>query len=215
MHYCMPKLVLKMSEPLFSHIALVSDLEAFMASLENFAPKQSLKLFFKDDFLVEDAKAVIKEAYIAESSQKTIALGAKSFNLYAQNALLKILEEPPENIIFIVATPSKSALLPTIRSRMPFKDYREQSAREPSGIDFHRFGLEEIYSFVQERKFLDRQSLKTLIQTITQEALSQGVKLKEEDLELFAKLVRLAELNSRSHYILLTQLLAIYGRISK
>jgi DNA polymerase-3 subunit delta' len=98
---------------------------------------------------------------------------------------------------------------------MPFLDYRKQGAREPSGIDFHRFGLEEIYSFIQERKFLDKQALKALIQTIAQEALSQGVKLKEEDLELFAKLVRLAELNSRSHYILLTGLLAIYARIEK
>jgi DNA polymerase-3 subunit delta' len=204
-----------MSEPLSSHVALVSDLEVFMTSLEERVPKKSLRIFFKDDFLIEDAKAVIKEAYIAESDKKTIALGAKSFNLYAQNALLKILEEPPENIIFIVATPSKSALLPTIRSRMPFLDYRKQGAREPSGIDFHRFGLEEIYSFIQERKFLDKQALKALIQTIAQEALSQGVKLKEEDLELFAKLVRLAELNSRSHYILLTGLLAIYARIEK
>lgn len=204
-----------MSEPLTSHIALVSDLESFMVSLEDLVPKKSLKIFLKDDFLVDDAKAVIKEAYIAESSSKTVALGAKSFNLYAQNALLKILEEPPRNIVFIVATPSKSALLPTIRSRMPFRDYRKQAFCEPSGIDFHRFGLEEIYAFIQERKFMERQALKTLIQTLTKEALSQGVKLKESDLELFASLVRLAELNSRSHYILLTQLLAIYARIKK
>jgi len=204
-----------MSEPLSSHIALVNDLEAFMASLEEKISKKSLKLFLKDDFLVDDAKAVIKEAYIAESSTKTIALGAKSFNLYAQNTLLKILEEPPQNIVFIVATPSKSALLPTIRSRMPFRDYRQAYVRDPSGIDFHRFGLEEIYSFIQERKFMERQALKTLIQTITQEALSQGVKLKEDDLELFANLVRLAELNSRSHYILLTQLLSIHARIKR
>jgi DNA polymerase-3 subunit delta' len=204
-----------MSEFNKSHIALVSDLEGFRASLEESLSKKSLKLFFKDDFLVEDAKAVIKEAYIAESSAKTIALGAKSFNLYAQNALLKILEEPPKNIVFIVATPSKSALLPTIRSRMSFRDYREQTFQEPSGLDFHRLGLEEIYTFVQERKFMERQALKTLIQTLASEALSQGVKLKEDDLELFGDLVRLAELNSRSHYILLTQLLAIYSRLEK
>ena len=204
-----------MSDSPQSHIALVSDLEAFKSSLEDSISKNSLKLFFKDDFLVEDAKAVIKEAYVAESKEKTIALGAKSFNLYAQNALLKILEEPPMNIVFIVVTLSKSALLPTIRSRMPFRDYREYTLREPSGLDFHHLGLDEIYSFVQERKFMERQALKTLIQTLTSEALAQGVKLKSEDLELFGNLVRLADLNSRSHYVLLTQLLTIHARLER
>jgi DNA polymerase-3 subunit delta' len=204
-----------MSEKLTSHIALVSDLESYAASLQESIDKGSLKIFLKDDFLVEDAKAVIKEAYIAESNTKIILLGAKNFNLYAQNALLKILEEPPLNIVFILATSSKSALLPTIRSRIPFKDYRQKVPKEPSGIDFHRFGLEEIYNFIQERKFMDKQELKTLVQTVTTEALAQGVELKQSDLDLFASLVRLADLNSRAHYILLTQLLAIYLRITK
>ena len=36
---------------------------------------------------------------------------------YAQNALLKILEEPPSYVIFILALETKTSLLPTVLSR--------------------------------------------------------------------------------------------------
>ena len=36
----------------------------------------------------------------------------------AQNALLKVLEEPPPNVVFLLTAPSASALLPTVRSRV-------------------------------------------------------------------------------------------------
>ncbi len=43
--------------------------------------------------------------------------GAETMNRSAQNALLKILEEPPENAILILVTSRPGLLLPTIRSR--------------------------------------------------------------------------------------------------
>jgi DNA polymerase-3 subunit delta' len=42
---------------------------------------------------------------------------AASMNAAAQNALLKTLEEPPENSLVVLITPNASALLPTLRSR--------------------------------------------------------------------------------------------------
>lgn len=43
----------------------------------------------------------------------------EAMNQQAQNAALKILEEPPENTYFFILTESASALLPTVRSRAP------------------------------------------------------------------------------------------------
>lgn len=43
--------------------------------------------------------------------------GADLMNEQSQNALLKILEEPPENVVFILIAESKSALLETVISR--------------------------------------------------------------------------------------------------
>jgi DNA polymerase-3 subunit delta' len=42
---------------------------------------------------------------------------AALMNASAQNALLKTLEEPPENSLMILVTPNAGALLPTLRSR--------------------------------------------------------------------------------------------------
>ena len=42
---------------------------------------------------------------------------AETMNLYAQNALLNILEEPPSDVLFILITENESALLETVRSR--------------------------------------------------------------------------------------------------
>lgn len=39
-------------------------------------------------------------------------------NVNAQNALLKLLEEPPENTVFLLLAPAKELLLPTVGSRV-------------------------------------------------------------------------------------------------
>jgi DNA polymerase-3 subunit delta' len=202
-----------MSRDSLSCILIVSDLEQFEAALVQRFEKNRLKRFIRDDFLIEDAKAVIKEAYVAEASLKVLALGAKSYNLYAQNTLLKILEEPPPNTAFVVGALSKTSLLPTLRSRLPLELLAQESVRIATGLQFRRLGLKELYAFANERKFLERQELKTLVQTITVEALEQGVNLTHSELELFGKLVQLAELNSRAHNVLMTQLLSIYQRV--
>lgn len=202
-----------MSRDSLSCILIVSDLEQFEAALVQRFEKNRLKRFIRDDFLIEDAKAVIKEAYVAEASLKVLALGAKSYNLYAQNTLLKILEEPPPNTAFVVGALSKTSLLPTLRSRLPLELLAQESVRITTGLQFRRLGLKELYAFANERKFLERQELKTLVQTITVEALEQGVNLTHGELELFGKLVQLAELNSRAHNVLMTQLLSIYQRV--
>lgn len=48
----------------------------------------------------------------------SIIMTAESMNLNAANALLKLLEEPPENSYIILVTAMPGKLLPTIRSRL-------------------------------------------------------------------------------------------------
>ena len=47
-----------------------------------------------------------------------VLLGVQNMSEISQNALLKILEEPPENVLFLLTSVSASALLPTVRSRV-------------------------------------------------------------------------------------------------
>ncbi len=46
-----------------------------------------------------------------------LVLNAENLTLEAQNALLKVLEEPPEHTVFLLVSSSPTAVLPTIRSR--------------------------------------------------------------------------------------------------
>lgn len=202
-----------MTAKLSSFIAIAQDLEAFKEELEQTYTNHRKVFFFKDDFLVDDAKAVIAEAFIAESSQKIIALGAKSFNLICQNSLLKILEEPPRNIVFIVCVPTKTALLPTIRSRLPIKIFHTEFHAIQSGLNFLKLNIKDIYDFLKTHQRIDKREAAALIEAITKEALSSGIHLHDEDLTLFGTLLQLANLHSRPQVLLSTQLLTILKRI--
>ncbi|MDP3724293.1 MAG: hypothetical protein Q8R11_01520, partial [bacterium] len=49
---------------------------------------------------------------------KVVIEEAQQLTIPAQNALLKILEEPPENVQFVLTVPHRGRLLPTIQSRL-------------------------------------------------------------------------------------------------
>lgn len=198
-----------------SQIVLVDDLISYEEELRRSYRQDKLKLFFRDDFLIEDAKEVIKEAYIAESEPKLIALGAKVFNTQSQNSLLKIIEEPPRNIIFLIAVNAKSALLATIRSRLPIENKKLKKQRLATGLVYKNLDLKQIYNFIQQHKSIDKNDLKELIEQITLEALEQGLRFSEEELSVFEKLLRLSLLHSKAPNLLSILMLTIYNRTHK
>lgn len=198
-----------------SQIVLVDDLISYEEELRRSYRQDKLKLFFRDDFLIEDAKEVIKEAYIAESEPKLIALGAKVFNTQSQNSLLKIIEEPPRNIIFLIAVNAKSALLATIRSRLPIENKKLKKQRLATGLAYKNLDLKQIYNFIQQHKSIDKNDLKELIEQITLEALEQGLRFSEEELSVFEKLLRLSLLHSKAPNLLSILMLTIYNRTHK
>ncbi len=170
-----------------------------------------IKIYSKDEFKVDDAKEVIQEAYIAESETKYIILVSSKYNTYAQNALLKLLEEPPRNIVFILIAKSKTSLLPTIRSRMQIQNYEITKEKTPLEIDLKLMDLSDIFLFIKEHKNISKIELKELIQTILQEAiLKHKIKLNENDMKTFEYALELAELNSRAQNILSLLLLTIF-----
>ena len=201
-----------------SKIVITSDFEALKEEILGLYGVNSVRFFFAEDFLLENAKEVAAEAYIAESEPKLLVLGAKNFRVEAQNSLLKIIEEPPKNIFFIIAATSKNMLLPTVRSRLVTENRLIKKQREKTGLDYKRLELKEICAFIDEKSALERSEklgkndLKELIAAIALEATAQGVKFSAEELEYFFKAVRLAELNTKTHALLTPILLMIYKK---
>ena len=139
-----------------SKIVITSDFEALKEEILGLYGVNSVRFFFAEDFLLENAKEVAAEAYIAESEPKLLVLGAKNFRVEAQNSLLKIIEEPPKNIFFIIACESKNMLLPTVRSRLVTENRLEKKQREKTGLDYKRLELKEICAFIDEKSALER-----------------------------------------------------------
>ncbi len=74
----------------------------------------------KDAFHIKKIREIRDDAYISpnEADYKIYVLGnAQSMTVEAQNALLKVLEEPPSYVIFILTITNKAAMLETVLSR--------------------------------------------------------------------------------------------------
>lgn len=194
-----------------STIVASADLEFAKKNVLKRIDSKLIKTFFVDEFKVDDAKEVVKEAYIAEEKQKYLILAALSYNTYAQNALLKLLEEPPRNITFIVIAKSKTSLLPTIRSRMKIEHLVSQKEPYILNLNLAKMGLNEIFIFLKEHKNSSKAELKEIIQTMLQALMfNYQIRLTATELDMFDKAMELAELNARPQNILSYLLLMVH-----
>ena len=69
---------------------------------------------------VEEVRALRREAFVLpnEAPRKVLIIDrAEALNESGQNAILKVLEEPPERAVFLLLAVNRQAMLPTIRSR--------------------------------------------------------------------------------------------------
>jgi DNA polymerase-3 subunit delta' len=204
-----------MSSDLLSYILVCSDIQKAYEHIQEEYSEYRICPFLKDndDFVLEDAKKVVKEAYIAEMKPKILVLGAKGYRVETQNSLLKILEEPPRNIVFILIAPTKTVFLPTIRSRMALKELKIEKEIVRSNLPLKNLCEKDIYDFVQANSRIGRVELKDTIQAIVSEAvLEHGISFTEQELDSFSNLLELAQLNSRPQNILFTLLISIMKR---
>lgn len=178
-------------------------------------PLRSVR-FVCDDFKIEDAKEVIAEAYKSEENTKTLILGAKSFTIPAQNALLKILEEPPRNIVFVLMAPNKSTFLPTVRSRLRISVESVQKEHVALNIQLSSLDLNGLFSFVKEHERLKKHEAKEIIEALLYQASSvEKVPLTSVQLEGFDKAFRLIELNARLQSVLVMVLMNFLKEVKR
>lgn len=111
---------------------------------------------------IKDVHGMIEKASLKpiKSTMKAIILiQAELLTIPAQNALLKLLEEPPEHTILILETETPDALLPTIRSRCSIITLQERKESLPA-----------------EKKKI----LQTQIEQLTSQSIGDALKLAEQ-----------------------------------
>ena len=74
----------------------------------------------RSEIVVDQIRAVAKDSVVLPNEARAkiyVFPEADTLNASAQNALLKLLEEPPEGVYFLLCAKNPDALLPTVRSR--------------------------------------------------------------------------------------------------
>ena len=201
-----------------SSILIVNDIEATVNELVSKYPLHSTRIIKneeKEEFLTAQAVQPIKEAYIASNDTKYIFLCGSTFRKEAQNSLLKVLEEPPRNVVFIIITNSKTSLLPTIYSRLPYKYLKTSILKDESALNLNKLDLKDIYNFLKENQKISKNEAKQIVESILLKVNSQKIKLSAKELDFFSKSIKLLELNSRPINILTTLLLSLANQKNK
>ena len=194
------------------HILISTEIESEFERLREELKPNRIVGFIREKFLLEDAKAVIAEAYISESETKYLILGAHEFNTVSQNSLLKILEEPPRNIEIIIISPTKSNLLSTVRSRLPI--LKGKSLHEVHSIDLNlaKIDYAQIFAYLKENARVTKQEAKLLVEAIYHRAtVVDMLIISASQLDNFDKAYRLLELNSRPQSVLALILMSFVG----
>jgi hypothetical protein len=119
---------------------------------------------------IGDARSLIREILLKPISleKNTFVISAQSILVEAQNALLKMFEEPNAHTVFYLIVPREDVLLPTLRSRLNLIDVE----REAVDMGFFEIFIKAGYS----------------------ERLAQiAEKLKDEDFDWVRSIMRGAE----------------------
>lgn len=195
-----------------SHILISTEIESEFERLVDELKPNRVVGFIEDDFKIEHAKAVVAEAYISESQTKYIVIGSSSFTNVAQNSLLKVLEEPPRNIEFIIISPTKSNLLPTVRSRLPILKGETVYTVQEVELNLSRIDYAEVFTFLKTNARITKSEAKTLVEALYHRAtVVDMLILTTAQLENFDKAYRLIELNSRPQSVLAMILMSFVG----
>ncbi len=195
-----------------STILIVNDVQSYINELVASLPLHDTRVIQneedgKNDFLMPHARMAIKEAYIAVNRTKYIILGGDVFQVEAQNSLLKIFEEPPKNIIFLLVTKSKNGLLPTIFSRMPHQYLKTKQPIKQCELDIRNLDLKQVYGFLKQNQRVTKQEAKEIIEALLYKVEKSDIRLNTKQLDSFSTALKLCHLNSRPINILTTLLL--------
>ncbi|MBS0024379.1 DNA polymerase III subunit delta' [Microbacterium paraoxydans] len=95
---------------------------------------------------IAEARALVERSYFAPSAGRYRVIVVEDADRMVErtsNVLLKALEEPPEQTVWILCAPSEADLLPTIRSRVRSLRLREPDVADVARLISLRTGADE------------------------------------------------------------------------
>jgi DNA polymerase-3 subunit delta' len=194
-------------------VIITEDIPKTIEEVKALLTNERLVVIAEESFKVEHANLAIEKAYMASKELTIILLSSDIFTPIIQNRLLKIIEEPPSNTLFILLTKSKATVLPTISSRLPVVIHSHKVVQEEVGIDVANLTLEHVYTFTKEHQHTPTVEMKGIIETIITQALKEKCyTFDESTLTLFSNATKALNVGSPSSFVLNTVLLKLLAR---
>jgi hypothetical protein len=145
-------------------------------------------VFFDQTVLdIETARSVITWANTPYHDEKIALLSFHSISIPAQNAMLKILEEPMSSVRFILTTNNKANLLETVLSRLYLaeehqenlnssKNQAQEFLRTPSAERMNLPYIKKLIVQVDEEGRKDREAVRAFILALGSELSISSIK---------------------------------------
>ena len=95
---------------------------------------------------IKEARALVERSYFAPSAGRYRVIVVEDADRMVErtsNVLLKALEEPPEQTVWVLCAPSEADLLPTIRSRVRALRLREPDVADVARLITLRIGADD------------------------------------------------------------------------
>lgn len=197
-----------------SCIIICNDFESERNYLQNTYSSEELRIFEQEELKIDDAHAIIQEAHIATNQDKIIAIFAFNYNHLAQNALLKVLEEPPLHIIFKIYINSRNKLIPTIFSRLVVFNKSKKKNAKPLALDITRLTIPMIYKYVceLEKENVSYEQGRNILAQILDSMIVHNIMLDEAGLQKFDLAIQALYSKQNVHIALLPLLLSFVSR---
>lgn len=118
----------------------------------------------KPSFGIDDARLLTAmSSSRGWKNGRQFVIFAESMTEEAQNALLKLFEEPPQDTIFYLIVPSPSILLPTLLSRLVRSEETTEGLKDSLTAEFMEMSYGERLDLIANLAKKDSDSLKRLV----------------------------------------------------
>lgn len=169
-----------------AYLITAVSIESAALSEELKSPSIDTHHIIAEKFGIEDARALTIAAYKkpVAGPYRSFVIAAAAMTREAQNALLKLLEEPPQSTVFYILVPHESLLLPTLRSRLLAMAVTSASPESEFAAEFLKKPLADRLARIADlQKQKDVKSMQALVLGIGNLAAQKDIQLPKAALE--------------------------------
>ncbi len=150
------------------HLLIADSINTPVLGDELRTPSTDIRHIITDKLSIKEVRSLKEESVRLPLSRPVLSfvIVAGSIEIEAQNALLKLFEEPPSHTEFFLITPHESRLLPTLRSRFVDID-KDNDLEDTLAKEFLAMNYKDRLEYIAAEQKKDTDSLRKLFTSLS------------------------------------------------